>query len=163
MSRRVALQPAAPRHVSFSFPAPGELPSQVRWRKMMQGLEARHGAKKRKSSKPRRLSPKAARRAQIRSARHVEASFLRGSPRRPAAPARVKTTRRTKKQRQGYQKKLRGMTKKAKSNLMQKTLMELMREFPNRTYSQRFHPKVSTLNSLVARAPGSKRKVATYI
>ena len=108
MSRRVALQPVAapaPRNVSFSFPAPGQLPSQVRWQRIMQGLEARHVAKKRKSSKPHRLSPKAARRAQIRSARQVEASFLHETPRRPAAHARVKTTRRTKKQRQGYQKR----------------------------------------------------------
>ena len=77
-------------------------------------------------------------------------------------PRQKKKTRRVRKTRQNYRKKMRGMVRRRRTTgTLDKTLMELMTAFPGRGHSQRFYPKVSTLSSLVSRAPGAKRKVAS--
>ena len=43
------------------------------------------------------------------------------------------------------------------------TLLELARAFPNIAYQVCFHPKQSTLHSLMGGAPRSKQKVAQWL
>ena len=75
----------------------------------------------------------------------------------------VKRKRPSKKAQRAFRAKLRGMVKRGKSVSLDTTLRRLVQAFPQADHTLKVWPKRSSLNSAVGRAPGSKRKLATFL
>ena len=75
----------------------------------------------------------------------------------------VKRKRPSKKAQRAFRAKLRGMVKRGKSVSVDTTLRRLVQAFPQADHTLKVWPKRSSLNSAVGRAPGSKRKLATFL
>ena len=76
---------------------------------------------------------------------------------------RVKRKRPSKKAQRAFRAKLRGMVKRGKSVSLDTTLRRLVQAFPQADHTLKVWPKRSSLNSAVGRAPGSKRKLITFL
>ena len=142
MSRRVALMPApvaGPLAAPFGRMQSAPLPSQKTWMDMMGRLEAKYGpqAKRTKTKRRRR--------------------------RRKKKVKTVKKKRPSKKAQRAFRAKLRGMVKRGKGVSLETTLRRLVQAFPQADHTLKVWPKRSSLNSTVGRAPGSKRKLATFL
>ena len=83
--------------------------------------------------------------------------------RRKKKVKRVKKKRPSKKAQRAFRAKLRGMVKRGKSVSVDTTLRRLVQAFPQADHTLKVWPKRSSLNSAVGRAPGSKRKLATFL
>ena len=75
----------------------------------------------------------------------------------------VKRKRPSKKAQRAFRAKLRGMVKRGKSVSLDTTLRRLVQAFPQADHTLKVWPKRSSLNSAVGRAPGSKRKLTTFL
>ena len=75
----------------------------------------------------------------------------------------VKRKRPSKKAQRAFRAKLRGMVKRGKSVSLDTTLRRLVQAFPQADHTLKVWPKRSSLNSAVGRAPGSKRKLITFL
>ena len=75
----------------------------------------------------------------------------------------VKRKRPSKKAQRAFRAKLRGMVKRGRSVSLDTTLRRLVQAFPQADHTLKVWPKRSSLNSAVGRAPGSKRKLATFL
>ena len=137
MSRRVALMPA-PLAAPFGRMQSAPLPSQKTWMDMMERLEAKYGPKKGKRNKKVRRKKKKVKRVKKKK------------------PPSKKTQR-------AFRAKLRGMVKRGKSVSLDTTLRRLVQAFPQADHTLKVWPKRSSLNSAVGRAPGSKRKLVTFL
>ena len=69
----------------------------------------------------------------------------------------------SKKAQRAFRAKLRGMAKRGKSATLYTTLRRLVQAFPQADNTLKVWPKRSSLNSAVGRAPGSKRKLNTFL
>ena len=73
----------------------------------------------------------------------------------------------TKAEKKAYQATLRNMTLKQKrqnrTGAMSMTLIEVVRAFPGAAHKLQVYPNRSSLNSLVSRIPGAKKKVGTFL
>ena len=74
-----------------------------------------------------------------------------------------KKKRPSKKAQRAFRAKLRGMVKRGKSVRLDTTLRQLVQAFPQADHTLTVWPKRSSLNSAVGRAPGSKRKLMTFL
>ena len=83
--------------------------------------------------------------------------------RRKKKVKRVKKKRPSKKAQRAFRAKLRGMVKRRKSVSLDTTLRQLVQAFPQADHTLKVWPKRSSLNSAVGRAPGSKRKLTTFL
>ena len=101
--------------------------------------------------------------------RAEEYAKKRGALRSPPKKVRRKKAKRVKKKRpskktqRAFRAKLRGMVKRGKSASLYTTLRRLVQAFPQADHTLKVWPKRSSLNSTVGRAPGSKRKLATFL
>ena len=76
---------------------------------------------------------------------------------------KVKKKRPSKKAQRAFRAKLRGMVKRGKSVSLDTTLRQLVQAFPQADHTLKVWPKRSSLYSTVGRAPGSKRKLTTFL
>ena len=136
MSRRVALMPA-PLAAPFGRMQSAPLPSQKTWMDKMGRLEAKYGPKKGKRKK------------RVKKVKKVKRVKKKKPP--------------SKKTQRAFRAKLRGMVKRGKSVSLETTLRRLVQLFPQADHTLKVWPRRSSLNSAVGRAPGSKRKLATFL
>ena len=85
------------------------------------------------------------------------------SPPKKKRPSKKKKQRPSKKAQRAFRAKLRGMVKRGKSVRLDTTLRQLVQAFPQADHTLKVWPKRSSLNSAVGRAPGSKRKLMTFL
>ena len=86
---------------------------------------------------------------------------LRSPPKKKVR--RKKKVKTVKRKRPSKKAKLRGMVKRGKSVSLDTTLRRLVQAFPQADHTLKVWPKRSSLNSAVGRAPGSKRKLTTFL
>ena len=98
--------------------------------------------------------------------RAEEYAKKRGALRSPPKKRKRKVRRKkrpSKKAQRAFRAKLRGMAKRGKSATLYTTLRRLVQAFPQADNTLKVWPKRSSLNSAVGRAPGSKRKLNTFL
>ena len=182
MARRVMLQPAAgPSPLLQNAP----LPSQKTWTDMMSRLKKKYGKRKKRTIQP--ANKKKAYQAKLRAMilptiqpankKKAYQAKLRAMTLPTIQPANKKKTYQaklramtlpTKTEQKAYQAKLRGMTLparrgKERTTSLDLSLLNVVQAFPGANKILKVYPNRSSLNSLVNRMPGAKKKVATFL
>ena len=161
MARRVMLQPAAgPSPLLQDAP----LPSQKTWTDMMSRLIKKYGKRKK------RIQPANKKKAYQAKLRAMILPPIQPANKKKAYQAKLRAmTLPTKAEQKAYQARLRGMTlpaqrgRKKRTTSLDLSLLNVVQAFPGSNKILKVYPNRSSLNSLVNRMPGAKKKVATFL
>ena len=162
MARRVMLQPAGGPSPLLQI-AP--LPSQKTWTDMMSRLKKKYGRPKKKRIQP--ANKKKAYQAKLRA---MILPKIQPANKKKAYQAKLRAmTLPTKTEQKAYQARLRSMTlpaqrgRKKRTTSLDLSLLNVVQAFPGADKILKVYPNRSSLNSLVNRMPGAKKKVATFL